>query len=293
MSRSFSHACAFLPQQRLPQHGNCTADVSGLRQSFSGLSTHDEAMPELWVRGASASIPALAALVEFTSGHAAIDSFDRRKLSDFTAGDSSTLGALFTKHGSDKATHGIHVIYAHIFAELGRSRSLRTLEIGMGTNKPGLVSTMGASHTPGASLRAFRDYLPNAIVHGADVDGSILFQETRILTHQVDQLDRTSFDRLHRAFGSLRYDLVVDDGLHALGANLNTLDWAVRTLRPGGWLVVEDIADRVLPGLAVADSLLRAASHRGLEAWLVSRMSRAVHGTNIHYYVVRKRPRAR
>ena len=40
----------------------------------------------------------------------------------------------------------------------------------MGTNKPGLVSTMGASHTPGASLRAFRDYLPNAIVHGADVD---------------------------------------------------------------------------------------------------------------------------
>ena len=45
----------------------------------------------------------------------------------------------------------------------------------MGTNNPNLVSTMGSSGRPGASLYAFKEYLPNAIIYGADIDKDILF----------------------------------------------------------------------------------------------------------------------
>ena len=42
---------------------------------------------------------------------------------------------------------------------------------------------------PGASLRVWRDYFPNAIIYGADIDKDILFAEERIKTFYIDQLD--------------------------------------------------------------------------------------------------------
>ena len=48
-------------------------------------------------------------------------------------------------------------------------------------------------------------------------------------------------DALYRTFGSQRFDLVIDDGLYAPGANLNVLEFALQHLRPGGYVVIEDI----------------------------------------------------
>ena len=92
------------------------------------------------------------------------------------------LAELFNRHGSDKSSrHNYHLLYAPLLAPRRRNR-LHLLEIGIGTNNPDVVSTMGASGKPGASLRAFRDFCPQAQVFGADIDRRILFEEDRIRT---------------------------------------------------------------------------------------------------------------
>ena len=100
---------------------------------------------------------------------------------------------------------------------------------------------MGKDGTPGASLRSFRDYLPNSNIYGADIDNDILFKEDRIKTCQVDQLDINSFNNFKNNFGDIKYDLIIDDGLHSIGANLNTLLFALNNINKNGWIVIEDI----------------------------------------------------
>ena len=156
--------------------------------------------------------------------------------------DSAELARLLTEHGSDKAhNHGYTPAYARIFAELG-NKPLSILEIGLGTNAPAAICTMGPQGVPGASVRAFRDFLPNAQVYGADIDRNILFSEERIRTAYVDQLDPASFETMTEELGESRFDLIIDDGLHSPMANLNTLLFGLKAVKDGGYVVIEDIA---------------------------------------------------
>ena len=169
-----------------------------------------------------------------------------------------------------------------VFAELQKqqlaSGGFRLLEIGLGSHGK-VVSSMGNFNTtPGASLRAFRDYLgPSASIFGADVDASVLFQEAQIDTAQVDQLSPASLKALHPRFGSQKFDLVIDDGLHAGGPNINTLVFGLKHVRAGGYVVIEDIGHESWRGevgvLDVADQILRA--HGGVHTWML-RSSRTV-----------------
>lgn len=171
------------------------------------------------------------------------------------------LRLLFDGYGSDKGTHhGYHLVYGELLSRLGADRELTLLEIGLGTDNPALVSTMGAGGSPGASVRAFRDFLPRSQILGADVDEATLFRESRIETATVDQLDRVSFARMTEALGCSRFDVIVDDGLHAVDANLNTLRFALEALQPDGWFVVEDIPQRTLPVWQLVGALLSSAT---------------------------------
>jgi predicted O-methyltransferase YrrM len=89
-------------------------------------------------------------------------------------------------------------------------------------------------------LRAFRDWAPKAEVVGADIDRGVLFSEERIATHYVDQTDHDSLDLLARTAGK-GFDLIIDDGLHLPHANLNTIEFLLPLLKPGGVMVIEDI----------------------------------------------------
>ena len=129
------------------------------------------------------------------------------------------------------------------------------MEVGIGTNNEDVASNMGCFGRPGSSLRAFRDALPGARIYGADVDPRILFREERIETFLVDQTNLASFDELGRSIeGEL--DLVIDDGLHAPNANLATLIFGLPRLKPGGWLVVEDIKPIAVPFWQVVAAFL-------------------------------------
>jgi hypothetical protein len=156
------------------------------------------------------------------------------------------LATLFSKYGSDKSDfHNYHLLYASI---LWRRRldALRVLEIGIGSINPAVVSYMRHGH-PGASLRAFRDFLPNAEIIGADIDRTTLFEEERIQTHFVDQTDTSSLAALARLLAGRPFDLVIDDGLHSPSANIATLTIALKLLKPDGHVVIEDIPESSLP----------------------------------------------
>lgn len=153
------------------------------------------------------------------------------------------LGKLFTEYGSDKATsHNYHLIYYSIL-HIKATAELQILEIGLGSNNIDVMSNMGRYGKPGASLRAFRDYLPHANIYGADIDKRILFKENRIDTFFIDQTNIQILNSVKKSFGDKKFDLIIDDGLHNSEANLNSMEFALDLLSPNGILIIEDISE--------------------------------------------------
>ena len=78
---------------------------------------------------------------------------------------------------------------------------------------------MTTKGVPGASLRVWRDYFFNALIYGGDIDKNILFEEDRIKTFYVDQLDVTSIKSMWDNIRVNNFDIIIDDGLHEPDAN--------------------------------------------------------------------------
>jgi SAM-dependent methyltransferase len=149
---------------------------------------------------------------------------------------------VMTKYGSDKGRlHKYTTVYSELFKER-YDEPLRVLEIGLGSNNQDVPSNMGLFGTPGASVRGWRELFPHALVYGADVDRRILFQENRIKTFYCDQLDRSSVRELWSQ-PDLQggADIIIEDGLHTLEANVAFLEESLDHLRPGGIYITEDI----------------------------------------------------
>lgn len=159
----------------------------------------------------------------------------------------------FDENGSNKANrHNYHYIYGPILKNTKNITAI--LEIGLGTNNTDVVSNMGNDGRPGASMRAFRDFLPNASIYGADIDKRILFEESRIKTFFVDQTDLESLIDLGNKITE-KLDLIIDDGLHSPHANVAVVIFGLDKLKPGGWLIVEDIAEAAIPFWEVVASI--------------------------------------
>ena len=151
----------------------------------------------------------------------------------------SELGEILRKYGSDKSiSHDYHLVYEALFNNPGAVK--KVFEIGIGSINSRIISNMGPSGQPGSSLRAFQDFFCNAEIIGADIDREILFQEKRISTHYLNQLDEISFQELSLLVGD-EFDLMIDDGLHTIDANLKSLNFFLPKLARGGYAVVEDI----------------------------------------------------
>lgn len=164
----------------------------------------------------------------------------------------SSFAALCDKYGSDKGTRspGPHAYshpphsYADFYAMLFdhcRLSIRKIFECGLGTTNPSIASNMGVTGRPGASLRAWRDYFPHAVIYGADIDRTILFTEDRIATFELDQTNPASIAALWRNPDLRDFDLIVDDGLHTFEAAISLFEHSHDRLRSGGIYVVEDV----------------------------------------------------
>lgn len=149
---------------------------------------------------------------------------------------------MFTKHNSDKgSSHNYTTFYNHLFKSLGLlDKPINLFELGIGTNNISLKSNMGVNGTPGASLRAFKEYFPQSNIYGADIDNNILFEEERIKTFHCDQTSATSTRAMWNQIDK-EFDIIIEDGLHETQANIAFLINSFRELKKGGVYIIEDI----------------------------------------------------
>ena len=142
-------------------------------------------------------------------------SYDLRMLANYKIQD-SLLARIASKHGTDKGGtfspeenyknfyHTYTDFYELLFSNR-RDEIRLVFECGIGSNDSSVVGNLrfwnerisGLSqvkdlHRPGGSLRMWEEYFPNARIYGADIDSKCLFQEGRIPTFQMDQMDSLS-----------------------------------------------------------------------------------------------------
>lgn len=257
-------------------------DVSKLKQSFGAASMNDHTHVHLWVEGAAQFIPRLNDLLSHQD-----NKFDIVPVEKFSNPDQDVLGRILMNYSSDKSTtHNYNILYSHILKHLGPGNKLNVLEIGMGTNNPNIVSSMGSDGRPGASLFSFREYLPNAHIYGADVDRDILFQDTRISTSYVDQMNMSTFKDMAAKFGNVKYDLIIDDGLHSIGANINTLLFALDHVADDGWIAIEDIGTPTVSSWTAIDFILK--NDKRYDSFMVKCGNGYHYQNESHVFVVHK-----
>jgi len=169
--------------------------------------------------------------------------------------EESSLNILSDRYGSDKGeaspnsnpyrwgSHNYADFYSLIFG-LRRNDVKSVVECGLGTNDPALLSSMGIDGKPGASLRMWRDYFPNASIIGCDIDTGILFRDERIKTFHCDQTSSKSIKKFlenaELVEGST--DIIIDDGLHEFYAGICFFENMIGSLCDNGIYIIEDVA---------------------------------------------------
>ena len=113
----------------------------------------------------------------------------------------------------------------------------KVLELGVGT----VVSMKHVEgYIPGASHRMWRDFFPNAMIYGTDIDPRCLFEDDRIKTFLVDtRRDMKKLSSIINEIGS-DIDLVVDDGPHLSRVQLKTVRFLMPLLNKGVIYIIED-----------------------------------------------------
>jgi hypothetical protein len=154
-------------------------------------------------------------------------------------------------YGSDKgprANNTTHHTYTDVYYQLFKDikdKPLNLFELGIGTNNIAIPCNMGPNGRPGASLRAWRAFFPNASIYGADIDKNCLFTEERIKTVYCDQLNpgiiRSMWDTLPNM------DIIIEDGLHTFEANVTFFENSIHKLKDAGVFIIEDINHGNIP----------------------------------------------
>jgi hypothetical protein len=180
-----------------------------------------------------------------------LGSFGGRSFSTFISSD-NLFADLCDRCGTDKGTNGLTKYpfewtphrYSDFYDFLFRQRRndiKRVFECGIGTGNEKISANMGHSARPGASLRVWREYFPNALVYGADIDPEVLFSEDRIFTFVIDQLNQESIREAIRILEPGTFQLIVDDGLHTFEANATLFRNSNHLLSDQGVYIIEDV----------------------------------------------------
>lgn len=149
---------------------------------------------------------------------------------------------LIEKYGTDKTLSNYNVVYGEIFKKI-KFDVTSVLEIGVGTMLPYHSTFCGIkNHYPhystGNSLRVWRDYFPNAFIHGVDIGEDCLIEEERIKTFIFSST--VHYKCLENLFNH-KYDIIIDDGDHLALSQLLTFKNLAPLLKENGYYFIEDI----------------------------------------------------
>ena len=149
------------------------------------------------------------------------------------------LVELFNKTRSDKGTtgywgRGVPHCYAleyHRLFEPFRADRFALLEIGLDNSKP-------PADAP--SLRVWREYFPNAVLYGYDIEDFSFFLERETVIFRGDQGSRDDLRRFLSEHPST-FRIVIDDGSHASSHQQTSFAALFPYVDPGGMYVIEDL----------------------------------------------------
>lgn len=135
--------------------------------------------------------------------------------------------------GSDKGTevgqrHSYSLVYEKIFEPI-RNNKLKLLEIGV--NYPAF---------PGASLKIWQEYFPNAKIFGFDITDCRHFENERVKMFRGDQGSEKELLSMVEKFGA-NFDIIIDDGSHNDIHQQFTFSVLFKYLSPGGVYIIEDL----------------------------------------------------
>ena len=152
------------------------------------------------------------------------------------------LCSLFEKYKADKCPAILHT-YSPVYFELLKdiqTSAKNILEIGIGT-VPIMEGSVGIKdYVPGASIKGWRDFFPNATVYGVDIEESVMFTDDRIITDVVDQ---SSIDSIRKFTNKVnkKFDFIIDDGSHLIDHMIISAYEFANNLNDGGIYIIEDI----------------------------------------------------
>lgn len=137
--------------------------------------------------------------------------------------DKKELNELGTFYGTDKQYN--HNYYNRFYTKILEPYKSRCdiLEIGIDDGK---------------SLKVWRDYFDNGIVHGID-NIEFNFNEHRIETFKVNQSDEQQLINFSEL--GTQYDVIIDDGTHKMKDQQVTCQLLFKNLKPGGLFIFEDL----------------------------------------------------
>ena len=122
------------------------------------------------------------------------------------------------------------------------------MEIGIGRVNPNIPSNMsggelGKIYKPGASITGWSEYFPNSEVYCCDIDLEILnFDNERIHSFFFDQTNDYIMKSVTNDFlKDIKFDIIIDDGLHVFQVNCNVMKYLLPKLNAGRYYIVEDI----------------------------------------------------
>ena len=165
------------------------------------------------------------------------------------------LNRLCIKYGTDKGfkifkikkffgklKNDYDFCYPHIYSKfyndlffLKRKKIKLVFECGIGDK------TEKKKFIPGASLKVWRDFFPNARIYGADINKNLIFKSKNIKTYQMDQTNKKSVLNVWKKIKRKNFDLIIDDGLHNFKANKKLFESSFKFLKKGGVYIIEDV----------------------------------------------------
>lgn len=142
------------------------------------------------------------------------------------------LKELLNNSGSDKAKkHKYDEIYEPVLAPM-KDEQINILEIGVDA---------------GYSIEAWLEYLPNATIYTLDLfhrnDPASLpvLNHERVKWLKCDSTNPAVVTQIKKAWPRIRFDIIIDDGMHTPEANRKTLDNLFPLLKVRGKYFIEDV----------------------------------------------------
>ena len=150
------------------------------------------------------------------------------------------LETLAITYSCDKLyRHSYIPFYQQLFTSMRwNNETKKLLEIGIGYEQ--MMGQFVPKYVHGASLRMWRDYLPETSILACDIHENTLFQEERIATTWCDQSNPAALLDMVRLFRG-NFDVVIDDGSHQHEDQLISAATLLPYMAPGGHYIIEDV----------------------------------------------------